>query len=148
MLAFLDRLFSGCQHETAAVYADRLIASQADGLRAERENARLRRSVDCLQDWFARASRRADALDKQVNQEIAEGVRAGEAEERAQACLAQALAEKEDLVTRVLVLEGELRDLERSRDELITIGDTLRAELALPRTGVTTTVTKARKGRR
>ena len=61
-MTLLDHLFT-CQHNSPT-YADRLIASQADGLKAERENARLRRSVECLQDWFARASRRADAMEK------------------------------------------------------------------------------------
>ena len=47
----------------------------------------------------------------------------------AQACLTQALAEKQDLVARVLYLEREQEDLLRSRDNFRDIADGLRHEL-------------------
>lgn len=81
-----------------------LAESRLDALAVERRNAKMLRSIDCLQEWFARASRRADQLERERN--------------HAQACLTQALADNGELIGRVTWLEGELADTQRSNREL------------------------------
>ena len=47
-----------------------LAASRLDALAVERRNAKLLRTVDCLQEWFARSSRRADAAQVKTPEDV------------------------------------------------------------------------------
>ena len=95
-----------------------LAASRLDALAVERRNAKMARTIDCLGEWFARASRRADAMEKA--QEFAVKQSGDLIEELAQkdAVLAQALEDLKESTGRILYLERELEDTVRGYQEL------------------------------
>ena len=95
-----------------------LAASRLDALAVERRNAKLLRTVDCLQEWFARSSGRADAMER-----LRDGAMAANADLREQltnkdAVLAQALEDLQESTGRILYLERELEDTVRGYQEL------------------------------
>lgn len=95
-----------------------LAESRADALAVERRNAKLLRTVDCLQDWFARSSRRADAM--QTARDLVTGDNAQLREQLAQkdAVLAQVMEDLQEATGQVLYLKHELDDTVRGYQEL------------------------------
>jgi len=116
-------LFS-CHHNTKA-FAVQLAECRRELLESERKATRLQDAFGNAMDWFAKASKRATRMEEE--------------RDHAQACLAQALAEKADLTRRALALEDELRTATKSADNLVDIADGLRNELR---------AVKARRGKR
>ena len=95
-----------------------LAASRLDALAVERRNAKLLRTVDCLQDWFARSSRRADAMERLRDGVMAEAADLREQLNNKDAVLAQALEDLKESTGRILYLERELEDTVRGYREL------------------------------
>ena len=95
-----------------------LAASRLDALAVERRNAKLLRTVDCLQDWFARSSRRADAMERLRDGVMAESADLREQLNNKDAVLAQALEDLKESTGRILYLERELEDTVRGYQEL------------------------------
>lgn len=92
-------------------HRDRLIASLADGLAAEREVARLRRSLDMTAQHFHLAQRRADAME-----EARDRLTVDNAALRAE--LEQATADRTEAIDRAEYLEQELKDTLRAYQAL------------------------------
>ena len=95
-----------------------LAASRLDALAVERRNAKLLRTVDCLQDLFARSSRRADAMERLRDGVMAEAADLREQLNNKDAVLAQALEDLKESTGRILYLERELEDTVRGYREL------------------------------
>lgn len=117
LLARLFHLFP-----TQAWYSERLDLYAAEAFKHVQMIARQQQS---LAHWIDQAIR------ARAERDTAEAALTAATQDLAHkdAVLAQALADKDEAVTRILYLEGETRDLERSRDELGDIADGFRAQL-------------------
>lgn len=111
-MRFVARLLPYRPHPPLAV---QLADARRDLLTAERERTAVLRDLDDYRVYFLRASRRAEATATE--------------RDRLRDELGQALGHNEELAGRVRYLEGECRDLERSRENLTEIADGLRNEL-------------------
>jgi hypothetical protein len=118
---------------------DMLLLSQRDGLLAERRACDLKRRLE-LRIWMdVQARKQRDELEHQVKHWIEQTI-------RQEAIARAAIDDRDEAISNALRLEGEVKELEDARDELIGIADGLRAELNLPRVTVTTGVKgKARR---
>jgi hypothetical protein len=101
-----------------AVLLRDLGASRLDALAVERRNAKMLRTIDCLQEWFARSSRRADAMQTARDLLQGDNDQLRTQLEQARAGLTQVLADNGELIGRTTWLEGELADTQRAYREL------------------------------
>lgn len=131
MAAILDRLFT-CQHERPT------LAAQLADCRIELGISERRRHT--LKEQAAHYI--DQAIRTRVERDRAERDRDG-----AQACLVQAMAEKENDRLYIDVLEAQVLVVRMSRDNLTDIADGLRDELRDLRAAVTIGAAR-RKGRR
>lgn len=127
-------------HRSTAQLAAALLVSQRNGLAAERQVSRLNERLNTRVRMDVLRLKQLEDMRAQVTHWI-------ERTEKAEAVAKQARVDFGHEIAKTEYLEAELKDTLRSRDELIAIADNLRSELALPRTGVTTTAAP-RRGRR
>jgi hypothetical protein len=88
-----------------------LAASRLDALAVERRNAKMLRTIDCLQEWFARSSRRADAM--QTARDLLQGDN-----DQLRAQLEQMRGDRDEAIGHAEYLEQELKDTLRAYREL------------------------------
>ena len=132
MTAFARAWLFTCAHERPTL-AVQLADCRAELRTSERRRATLKEQAAHYIDQAIRARTERDRAEVSFRRLLATSV---EASDCVHACLTAAIDRNVDLVTRILVLEGEAETFARERETLTVIAEGLRDELREVRAGL------------